>query len=367
MNNNLIGEPLILCDGNYSKDELNKFFGKLPEEREEHDIVRMQLRELFKIDHPGLIYDPSFESERSHFIEQELSKKDSDLFGDWIYFPWSRMLLHTLPEKEVFRLRTNRNKNLITEEEISILSQKTIAVVGLSVGGHFANALAYSAIGGHLKLAEFDTIDTTNLNRLRARLCDVGKPKIAIVAQNIYDINPHAKLSLFSEGLNEENLHLFLGEPTPDIIFEAIDDFRMKILLRLEARKLGIPVVMLTSLGDNILIDIERYDRRKDLPIFHGLIGDTPEKILTETITPEKEKQFAIALVGRAHVPPRAIVSVTEIGKTLVGRPQLASTVFINGGLSAYLARNILLNDPADSYSGRFFISLDQFLETPEI
>src|SRR3989344_5890361 len=292
-------QPAILGEG-YSSGEHDAFLKTLPDGYTACDIVKNQLTELYKVRHPELIYQSDFNEQRTRFVNRELARMDPLLRGDWVYFPWSRTLLHTLSQEETIELRTNRNRNLITNEESTLLSQKTLGIVGLSVGGHFATGFAYGAIGGHLKLADFDTID----------------------------------------------------------------DFHMKIRLRIEARKLRIPVVMLTSLGDNILVDIERFDLNTSLPLFHGLVGNVPEEILAGEITPEKEKEFAVKLVGREHIPKRAIASVMEIGKTLVGRPQLASTVFINGGLSAYLARKILLGDR--TLSGRFVISLDHFFGLTE-
>jgi len=358
-------QPIVLSQGAYNINDLNHLLSTLPTGFTTYDIVQQQLIELYKIRHPELIYNADFKDKSLGFVGEQLAKGDSQLYGDWVYFPWSNILLHMSCSDDIRELVTNRNRNLITNEERDILSRKTLAVVGLSVGSHFVTSFAYSGIGGHIKLADFDTLETSNLNRIHARLVDVGLPKITIAARNIYDINPHASVSVFPSGLTEDNLEKFFENPKPDLIFEAIDDFRIKIRLRIEARKLGIPVVMITSLGDNILVDIERYDQDNTLPLFHGIIGSTPEEILFGDITPEKEKKFALTLVGREHIPQRAISSVEEIGKTLVGRPQLASTVFANGGIAAYLARKIFLNEL--TCSGRFFISIDQLFVSPEV
>ena len=357
--------PRILAQGSYDEQGLERFLGELPQERDDRDILPSQLAELFKINNPELIYHSDFKVTCSRFVEETLKSSGMRTYGDWIYFSSSRTLLHTLSQDELFRLRTDRNKNLITDDEQRVLLQKTLAIIGLSVGGHFATTCAYGGIGGHFKLADFDTLDTTNLNRLRARLIDVETPKINLTADAMHHVDPHLRLSLYPEGISESMLPDFFAHPKPDIIFEAIDDFRMKIILRVEARKLGIPFVMLTSLGDNILVDIERFDLNPLLSLFHGFAGNTLEEILSGEITPEKEKNFALAIVGRQHIPLRAIETVGEIGKTRVGRPQLASTVFLNGGLSAYIARTILLGDR--SLSGRFFFSLPRlFIDNAE-
>jgi len=138
----------------------------------------------------------------------------------------------------------------------------------------------------------------------------------------------------------------------------VIDDFEMKIRLRQEARKARIPVVMLTSVGDNIIIDIERYDLDGKLPLFNGLAGNAPEEILRKPITEADKQKYAIQIVGLENVPPRALESVKQVRKTLVGRPQLASSVTIAGGVAAYIARKIILSEPAPS--GRSIIKLTE-------
>jgi len=156
-------------------------------------------------------------------------------------------------------------------------------------------------------------------------------------------------------------LHDFLyGDPQPQLIFEVIDDFKMKVRLRIEARKARIPVIMPTNLGDNILVDVERYDLDPSLPLFNGLIGDTPEKILQSEITETEKVEFVIKITGREHIPARALQTLYEINRTLVGRPQLYSTVTVGGGLASYLARRFLLGKFLPS--GRQFLSFDQAL-----
>lgn len=129
----------------------------------------------------------------------------------------------------------------------------------------------------------------------------------------------------------------------------------MKIRIRLEARKNKTPVVMLTSLGDNLLIDIERYDLEPNLPLFNGLIGKTPEEILSKPVRLEDKNRYAVQIVGKENVPQRAMESLKEIGKTLVGRPQLLSTITVGSGVAAYLAREIALGNNVQS--GRKLIS----------
>lgn len=355
--------PFILKEGINTEAELAELRKNIKIWRE-RDIYELQLKELFKITHPQLKDSGDLAARREKFIKENRMKKSSPdiLVGDWIYYPWSGILMHSVNEKELFLLRTNRNRNLVTEEEQKLLASATIGIIGLSIGSHMAMTLAHLGVCGKLKLAEYDALDTTNLNRIQARIDQVGEPKIHITAQKIYEMNPYADIDLFEEGLNEESLDEFLfAGSAPLVILEAMDNFEMKIKLRIEARKKGIAVISPVNLGDSILIDVERFDLDRNLPIFNGRAGKVPEEILkSPDLTDPMKHKYAIDLVGIENIPERAINSVKEIGRTLTGRPQLMSTVTISGGIAAYIVRQIILGLPIES--GRKLVHFNDFI-----
>lgn len=353
-------KPIILYEGKYSLSQL-KSFEKENKIWQLVDVYKEQLEEFFEILYPTKKFSPDYREKLNNFIQKRSGDK-SDLKGNWVYYPWSGYLVHSIGEVDYNALRTNRNKNLVTEEEQKRLMKACVGFVGLSIGSHFAIGMAHSGIANAMKLVEFDSLSTSNLNRIKAGLKDVGTSKIDLTAQGIYEVNPYADLTLYPEGLNEQLLDSFLNKgKKPVMIFEAIDDFEMKMKLRLAARKVCIPVIMLTNLGDNILVDIERYDQDFNLSLFNGLIGDTPEEILKGGITEKAKVKYAVALVDIENVPRRALESLFQINKTLVGRPQLFNTVTMAGGLASYLARRIILNLPLPSC--RKFISIDKLLQ----
>lgn len=347
-------QPVIFFEGKYNLKDLGDF-------KKNHkiwkliDIYEQQLCELFEIRNPSLIKFSDFGTKQKEFI----SEKNKNNQGNWVYFPWSGIFLHMVNKDEYFELRTNRNRNLITKDEQVKLNDSCIGIVGLSVGTNTALGLTYQGIANTVKLAEYDSLNTTNLNRVKAGLHDVGSKKIEIVSRQIYDINPYADLSLFENGLNENNLDQFINQsPKPQIIFELIDDFKMKINLRLAARKAGIPVIMLTNLGDSVLVDIERFDLNPSLELFNGLLGTVPQDILDD-----KEldvRKYAMQIVGIDNVPHRARESVKEIGDTLVGRPQLFSTLSISSGIATYIAKKLILGKNLPS--GRRKVQFDEWL-----
>lgn len=346
-------KPIIFHEGSYTRKDIEIFKREYPIWNVA-DRYEIQLQELFAITYPEKIHSASFVEECALFCKQKMV---GDV-GDWIYYPWSGVLVHSVSESDFFALRTNRNQLLITAQEQEQLYRASVGVVGLSVGSAVVRDMVYSGCAKNIKLAEYDTIDTTNLNRVQAKLSDVGREKIELCTESVYEINPYAHVQLFSTGLHEETLTSFFEyDGIPAVVFEVIDDFQMKIRLRMMAKKYKVPVVMLTNLGDNLLVDVERFDIEPSRPLFHGLLDTVIADILNGEITPEKKKEFAVRLVDVEHVPPRALETLAQIGTTLVGRPQLMSTVAVSGGVGSYIMRQICLDGHMPS--GRYFLKID--------
>lgn len=354
MGQEMTQKPIVLQTGKFTEEEVNSLKAN-NQVFEIADIYERQLVELFKITYPGRLAEGQ---ELEKFKQQ---KGIGPTAGCWVYYPWSGIFLHCLAEADLFALRTNRNQMLITKNEQSKLRQSVVGVAGMSVGAGIALALVYSGISQSIKIADHDELDTSNLNRLREKLSSVGKPKVDLVMQHIYELDPFADVQVFKEGLDTTNVDKFFSDPKLNVVIDEVDDFKMKLQLRLYANKHRTPVLMFTSLGDNILIDVERYDLEPDLKIFHGLLGDLTNEIVNKSeITKDDERRYAVLLVGQEYIPTRALASLPEIGRTLVGRPQLYNTVAVDSGLAAYAARQIILSDkPA---SGRYFIKFSDLL-----
>jgi hypothetical protein len=356
-------QPIILREGEYGKAEVQAL--KHHPIWRIKDLLRQQLAELYEIEHPKEIHRPGFAEAQERFIHQSLGT-EPDLRGNWIYFPWSGYLIHVVTEPEYSRLRTNRNQLLVTPEEQARLGDACIAVAGLSIGSHFVRSIALASIARIFKLAEFDTLSTSNLNRVQGGMADIGENKLDLVSRHLFELNPYQEIIGFPDGLTESTLVDFLGcGRRPDIIFEAIDDFVMKVRLRLAAREQRVPLVMLTNLGDSILVDVERYDLHPELPLFNGAIGDTPEEILSGPITEREKVRYAVKIVSFEYLPTRILHTLLQINQTLVGRPQLASTVTMGGGMATLIARQVLLGYPLPS--GRYRLDFCGFFhETDE-
>ncbi len=351
--------PIILNEGTYTEEGLaalknnNKIW-------QIKDIYESQINELFEINNAKLIGKPEFKKKLKDFKKNRFGK-NALLKGNYIYFPWSGILLHSVNEKELNLLRTNRTNNLLTREEQITLGNFSSGIAGLSFGNGIALSLVYAGASKNIKIADTDIFETTNLNRVRVGLPSVNIAKTQVTAQEIYEINPYANVEIFEKGLTSENVSDFIGgKNNLNIIFDVVDDFSMKVRIRLAAKKAKIPVVMLTSLEDSILVDIERFDLNPNSDIFHGLLGDVTDDLLNKKMTEKDKARYAMAIVGVESVSYRNLLSLSEIGTNLVSRPHLFGTVSIVCGLAAYIIKRIALNE--DMPSKRKLLKFNEIL-----
>src|SRR5690606_3975260 len=136
----------------------------------------------------------------------------------------------------------------ISPEEYNILATKKIGVIGLSVGQSVATTMALERTCGELRIADYDILELSNLNRIRTGVHNLGLLKTINVAREIAEFDPFLKVTCFHEGINENNISEFLLEGGKlDILIDECDGLDIKILCRQKAKELTIPVVMEAS------------------------------------------------------------------------------------------------------------------------
>ncbi len=321
--------------------------------RSVHDCLDNQLEDLAKI------RNPSVKGPRLQELERELlGDTPRDEFGVWVYYPWSGRVVHVIGREDYLELRADRNRNKITREEQAKLASLRVGVVGLSVGQATALTLTMEGVGGIIRLADFDILSASNLNRLRAGVHDLEVPKVFITAREIFEINPFAQVEIYGEGITEDNLDAFLGDPEPlDLLFEECDDLQVKILLREHAKAHRIPVLMETS--DRGMLDIERFDLEPDRPLLHGLIGDLKAEELKGLTTYEKVPTV-LRMIGPTTMSKRMSGSLIDVESSLASWPQLASGVALGGAIITDVARRIALGDL--TISGRYYVDPEELI-----
>ncbi len=320
------------------------------------DKIYDQLKELIKGRNPGKNVS---ETEYAEFVKQHLNGQDMHQYGVWAYYSWSSTLVHILDEDEFVEVRTSRNQQKITREEQHQLKTKKIGVIGLSVGQSIALTLAMERTCGELRLADFDTLELGNLNRLRTGLHNLGLAKTVIAAREISEIDPYITVKIYNEGLTAENMDdFFTGAGPLDLLVEVCDSLDIKISSRLKARELRIPVVMDTN--DRGMLDVERFDLEPRRSIFHGFVDEFVDDSGLKSLNETQRLDFFKALVSFNALSERMKLSMQQLNKTITGWPQLASSVVLGGAITTDISRRILLGQ--HTASGRYYVDLDELI-----
>ncbi|RFD26695.1 Rv1355c family protein [Mycobacterium uberis] len=281
----------------------------------------------------------------------------------WAYYSWRRTAVAVLGLRGFRTLRLDRNRNNITAQEQTRFNLLTIGVVGLSVGHVIAHTLAAQGLCGGLRLADFDHLELSNLNRVPATVFDLGLNKAYVAARRITELDPYLAVDVFDAGLTVDTLDAFLDGL--DIVVEECDSLDMKAVLRIGARDRHIPVLMATS--DRGRVDVERFDQEPERPILHGLLGQLDLRLLPGMSKRDKIPHMLRYDEGE-RISSRTAASVIEIDRSLSTWPQLASDVVLGASALTEAVRRIGLGETLRSGRCRIDVSraLDQ-LDEPDM
>ncbi len=273
----------------------------------------------------------------------------------WAYYPWRRTLVAILGPNGFRAVRTDRNRNLITAAEQRRLGTVRIAIAGLSVGHVIAHTLAAEGLCGTLRLADFDHLELSNLNRVPATILDIGLNKAVVTARRIAELDPYLRVEVMTAGVRAESLEEFLDDI--DIVVEECDSLDMKVRIREAARDRRLPVLMATS--DRGLIDVERFDLAPDRPVMHGVLGGVDSAQLA-ALSQQDRIPYMLRHLDASRSSGRLTASLVEVGHTLSTWPQLAGEVTLGATIVAEAARRIGLGEPLGS--GQVRIDIGQAL-----
>jgi adenylyltransferase/sulfurtransferase len=104
------------------------------------------------------------------------------------------------------------------------LLDSTALIVGL--GGLGSSAAMYLAAAGvgHLILADFDSVELSNLQRqILHSTDDIGRSKVDSAAESLTKLNPDITVTKYAARLDDEALHALL--PQVDIVLDGCDNF----------------------------------------------------------------------------------------------------------------------------------------------
>ncbi|KIY41883.1 molybdopterin-synthase adenylyltransferase [Pseudomonas sp. 10-1B] len=195
------------------------------------------------------------------------------------------------------------------------LKQSKALIVGLGgLGSPVALYLAAAGVG-ELHLADFDTVDLTNLQRQVIHdSASVGMSKVDSALQRLQAINPEISLVAHRQALDEDSLAAAVA--AVDLVLDCSDNFATREAVNVACVAAGKPLVS----GAAIRLEgqLSVFDPRRDYsPCYHCLYGHGSEAELTcseaGVIGP------LVGLVGSLQAL-EAMKLLAGFGEPLVGR-----------------------------------------------
>lgn len=190
----------------------------------------------------------------------------------------------------------------IGESAADRLRRSAVGVAGLGgLGSHIALSLARSGVG-KLVVADFDTVEISNIHRQCYPLSSVGMRKTDAIREEISRISPWCEVECHPVRMEKGDVSIFSG---CDVVCEAFDSAEQKIMLIESLSAMGKTIVSgngMAGIGDaNSIVTRRIADRLY-------VCGDGESDIGTEgTIT---ETRVAVCAAHQANVAVRLILGL---------------------------------------------------------
>jgi tRNA A37 threonylcarbamoyladenosine dehydratase len=182
------------------------------------------------------------------------------------------------------------------------LARAHVAVIGVGgVGSWAAEALARSGVGA-LTLIDADDVCLANTNRQSHALAgNIGRAKVAVLAERLHAINPALRCDARAEFLTPRNLEAQLDRGF-DAVLDACDSFRVKVEAIAWCRRRKLPIVVCGSAGgrtDPTLVSARDLSRTE----LDVMLGQVRRKLRNEFGFPRNtERYFGVpAVYSREH------------------------------------------------------------------
>ena len=222
----------------------------------------------------------------------------------------------------------SRTSLLIGEDNLQLLTQKHVMVVGLGgVGSFAAEFIARSGIG-KMTIIDGDVVDPTNRNRqLPALATNHGISKALIMEERLKAINPELEIHVVKSFVNPEMVEEQLLQK-PDYVIDAIDSITPKITFLRLAYQHQVRVVSSMGAGAKLdptrlqVVDISKtyncpfaQQVRKNLKN-HGIkkgikVVFSPEEPIKESLMLTDGKNFKKSAYGTISYLPAVFGAVT--------------------------------------------------------
>jgi sulfur carrier protein ThiS adenylyltransferase len=189
-----------------------------------------------------------------------------------------------------------------------ILNSSSVGIAGAGgIGSNVAATLARAGIG-KLVIADFDSVELTNLNRQFYFRDQIGYPKVEALKRNLILINPDIEVEIHNRLIDSENACFIFKDC--DVLVEAVDSEETKIML-LESWLGGLPGKMVFSCSG-----IAGFGRTDSIGV------DRRENL---TIVGDQESDLSLGLLS-SRVAIVAAMMANEIIELLMGSDFISDT-----------------------------------------
>ena len=146
----------------------------------------------------------------------------------------------------------SRTELLLGGEKLELLASKHVTIIGTGgVGGYVAVMLVRAGIE-KLRIVDFDTISSSNINRQIVACIDtIGRKKVEVLKEMLLSINSKVQVEAIDERINIDNVASIINET--DIVIDAIDSVQDKVELISYCKEKNIYIVSAMGAGN-------RYD-----------------------------------------------------------------------------------------------------------
>ena len=146
----------------------------------------------------------------------------------------------------------DRTKRLLGADAMTKLNRAHVAVFGIGgVGGHATEALIRSGIG-EITIVDSDEVAESNINRqLIATTKTVGRKKVDVMKEHLWDINPEASVHAYDCFFLPETKAQFDFSKF-DYVIDAVDTVTAKLALVEACKEAGVPIVSSMGAGNKL-------------------------------------------------------------------------------------------------------------------
>lgn len=202
--------------------------------------------------------------------------------------------------------------DIAAQEKLRASSALVIGMGGLGCPA----ALYLAAAGvGNLYLADFDTVDASNLQRqILHYTADVGAPKVESAAAKLRALNPHVSIHVLPQLLEPEPLAALVQ--TVDVVLDCSDNFLTRDQVNAACVRAGVPLVSAAAIGVSGQLAV--FDLR-DLaaPCYRCLFPATDDAALGCTQSGVLATVVGVLGTLQAHETLKLLAGV---GQTLAGK-----------------------------------------------